>query len=777
MGCEYLTYPAHPIGMTIASDSEARLPEVESSTRATTRWFSPIGGVHYAQDAVRVYVGDTLIGEFEPDDVVERDLVLTALAGDPKVHLGRLAAAFDISSEMLRRIRRIRQTAGIKALVVRGRRGTKPRLSEKQQSKIEAKFEAGVSIDGVLVVEGRRWKASRATIGRVHKAWTSRRAASAQPAVPSEDVATTRDPELPFAQPPQMSVAESLDAGAPGEAAAAPEQAEPRAADSTEARELSTSSVVSAGPVKEEKGSDDDIAAGEVRSCAVMQHAGTWLLIAMAARLGLHAAAEAFGEDRVLRSALRIALDACIAALAIGEKCIEGVRRLATPSGGALMRADHPPAATWVRRVLGAFAAAGGAAQFHLRMLGNYLRAHERGDEQEPEVLYVDNHLRPYTGKAVIRRGWRMKDKRVVPGCTDFYVHDGEGSPVYRFTSPAHASLTEHLAPVARLLRLALGDAQKILLVFDRGGSFPTAMATLRDEGFEFVTYERKPYALFASAEFTETITIDAEQYGIYEDRKRNLRNKLGRVRRLAVRTPEGRQINLLAVSEQPAEWLVAKMFGRWVQENSFKHGVERWGINQLDGRTTQHYPPDAIIPNPAHRRLTNARRIAQVREGDARRELARLKKEDPKRAKYQRAIDEAIEEQDAIAARLPAAPKHTRLADSELAGTLVHHTVEYKLAIDTVRIACANAEADFAATLAPHMRQPGQAKRALRNLFLAPGRVRVNERSIAIELMPACTRSERAALQRLLATVNTWQLKLPGDAAARRLVFKAQLA
>jgi hypothetical protein len=32
----------------------------------------------------------------------------------------------------------------------------------------------------------------------------------------------------------------------------------------------------------------------------------------------------------------------------------------------------------------------------------------------------VDNHLRPYTGEHVMRKGWRMQDKRAVPGTTDY---------------------------------------------------------------------------------------------------------------------------------------------------------------------------------------------------------------------------------------------------------------------------------------------------------------------------------------------------------------------
>lgn len=735
--------------MTIAAALEQNVRVLDIDTSTTTRWFSSMGGVVVDGDQLLVYVGDTLIGQIARDDIVERDLLLTTLAQGARIHLGRLAEAFGISAEMLRRIRRTRQEAGIAALVARSPRGAKPRFDAKQRAAMEARFESGESINDVLATQGKKG-ASHSAIGRVHRAWAQRAVDSAGAG------AAANDSQLPIA-----SMAASL---------AAQEQQSP--ADTTADSTVSGQAV---GSPEESQGREGAISTTGVVSCPVMQHVGTWLLIAMVAQLGLHEAADAFREDRVTRSALRLALDACIAALAICEKCIEGVRRLATPSGGALLRADHPPAATWVRQMLGAFASDGGGARFHLRMLGNYVRAQTQNEER-PDVFYVDNHMRPYTGKEVIRRGWRMQDKRVKPGCTDFYVHDVGGNPVYRYSSTDHASLTDHVAPVARLLRMALGPGRKILLAFDRGGSFATAMAELRDEGFEFVTYERKPYALLASTAFTRTLMLDEEEYGICEDRQRNLREGRGRVRRIAVRTPTGRQINVLAVSEQSAEWLVEQMFGRWVQENAFKHGVERWGINQLDGRTTEPCSPDTIIPNPAHRRLTNARRIARVREGDARRELARLKKNDPKRARWEAQIEEAIKDQEEIANRLPAAPEHARLGDTELAGKLVKHPAEYKVTIDTIRIACTNAEADLAEVLSKHMKKHGEAKRALRNLFMAPGRVRVNDRTVTVELMPAGTRSELHAFERLFETVNTWNLTLPGDDLGRRLVFKSQL-
>ena len=74
---------------------------------------------------------------------------------------------------------------------------------------------------------------------------------------------------------------------------------------------------------------------------------------------------------------------------------------------------------------------------------------------------------------------------------------------------------------------------------------------------------------------------------------------------------PDGHQVNLLAVSQESKERLLEVMLGRWVQENAFKHGNERWGINQLDRRKVQPYAPETIIPNPARRRLDHALRLS----------------------------------------------------------------------------------------------------------------------------------------------------------------------
>lgn len=445
-----------------------------------------------------------------------------------------------------------------------------------------------------------------------------------------------------------------------------------------------------------------------------------------------------------------------------------------TPSGHTLLRSNRAPSATWVRRVFGAFACEGRAARLHFAMARRYVRDAHAATERDVVVFYGDNHMRPYRGKETIRKGWRMQDKRVLPGVTDVYVHDEAGNPVLRLADATNGSLTRWLSSVAKMLRNMVGPEPRIVLGFDRGGAFPEQLAGLRNEGFELVTYERKPYPLLARTAFDITFTHDGETIEA-TDAQTNLGSGHGRVRRVALRVGDGRQVNLLAVGTLPAAELYAILRGRWVQENGFHHQVHRWGINQLDGRTTKPYDPDAVIPNPARRRLDRHIRLARVTAGLARNELAALAEGEARRARWEATLTRAHARERELLALRPTTPTHAPLRETELAGKLVRHPDDYKMTLDSVRIACANAESDLAATLAEAMALSGEAKKLLANVLRAPGHVVAGKSVITVRLAPAANRNERDAIAALLARCNRQKLTLPGDRERRPIRFQSQ--
>lgn len=718
------------------------LPDPSPQPEYEVRRFSSDGVVIVRGQIASVYIGGTLIGAFEveDDDRGPRNVLAVTLAKSDQFHLGRLATAFGIGDEYLRRLRRKDEQGGL-AAVIGPRRGKFTKITTELRTTWYAMFDAGRMPIDAYREQPRKQRLVYSTVWRVWDDWRRERA-------------TVRE----AAEPPPKAASIAI----PGQLALPIESP-------------SSDADLGDDPVTPDEFEDDlvPMTAQPVRGGKLVQHVGTWILLALVGEMGLHEEAQRAFESRH-PDGLRIAIDAVICALAIRQMCIEGVRRLATPTGATLLRAERVPTASGVRKVLGRLLAqTDGGAALEARVAERLIATAR--SEHGPAIFYVDNHLRAYTGKHVVRKGWRMQDKRVLPGTTDYYAHDEDGRPMFRVAAPSHDHLTEWLLPIGKRLRDALGPEEMVLLAFDRGGAYPEQLAALRDAGFDFVTYERKPYAELPTTAFHPT-TIGGDKVELHESRLRNLGSGRGRIRRIVVRTEDGRQVSFLASSKLPAERLVEILWNRWCQENGFKHGNERWGINHLDGRRVEPYPPGTIIPNPARRKLERALKIWRSAEGDARRMLARLPVGDQRRERIEGELAEALQWQRDLEGIRPLFPKHAPVEETELAGKLVRHTGKLKAIVDVIRIVCANAESELAAVVAPHMRRPREAKKLIANLLAAPGKVAVTEHAIVVRLAPAANRSELAAIQHLLEHLNQRGLILPSDHKRLPLRFQSHL-
>ncbi len=595
-----------------------------------------------------VFVGGLLVSSYDVTDKSTRNAILLKLSEDPTVHLGRLVEAFELSREQLRKLQKKYEAGGLAAAMEIKKGGRERVVTPALRRKLYELFDVGATID---VAHAKiKAKISRTMVGRTRKAWGLTRARPGD----SESVSAALAAEMPVAAPaaqPELELTLVL-ASSPTENFEPESPVAPgndAAVDAADELLTSPSQGLVSGPsLHDTKEASTDLIIGASKQ--YVQHAATFIVLALLQAFGLYRCAETFRKDAVDqgevdrrylgKTALRVALDAAVIALVIGQKCIEGVRRVATPSAKTLLRLlSSVPSESWVRGVLGRFAAVRGQP-LHLATSFGLIEQAQR--EQDARAwFYVDNHMRPYTGKQVVRKGWRMQDKRVLPGTSDYWVHDQDGRPLLRFPSPSHEPMTERLRPIARLLREALDHAgaaaTKVALAFDRAGAFPSEMAALRNAGIEFVTYERGPYARLLTREFDRELIIAGEVFRYCEKHDKNLGRARGRVRRICLLTQEGEQVNIVGISEAAAEDMIKALLARWaMQENQFKYGVERLGINQLDGRGVKPVPNDEIIPNPALRRLLNARSVARKLEGEALRQLAHLPGGDTKRERWQ---------------------------------------------------------------------------------------------------------------------------------------------
>ena len=679
---------------------------------------------------------------------------------------------------------------------------------------MEASFEEGRTIDEVR--RELRCKVSRSIVGRVHKAWkdaAASRAPIAEPeqrmlpaveAIPTDAGTKASGMDAPASTPAQATETEATaiaeqhapeakGAGAQGSAqvpqessAAVPPPAirAPRPVSERKSRELEDEPPAS----EEREGAPARIEERLPRSRRSVGNLGAWLLIALTAHMGLYAAALDLQAESALGRPLRVALDALVTALAIGQRTVEGVRRLATRSAGAGLLASSGPSATWVRRVLGGFAKV--SEKLHQRLSADWIReADVRREGGHATVFYVDNHTRAYTGKHRLTWHWKMQIKRAVRGVTAYWLHDAEGRPVTWLPALQQGSLVQNLPLLAQRLRGVLGKAAELLLVFDRGGAFPTSMRDLRSlpEGeVKFLTYERGPYQKRGRVYFerhgtrVELPNPDEPDKPLrlwVLDAGMNLGQGRGRVRRLSVLMEDDNQVNILTSSTDDARWLIATMFNRWIQENAFKYGKERWGFDGLDGRQVSPYRDGTLIPNPYRRNLKRMRERSIEREAKLRRQMARLKPGDAKRPQIEARLHEEMDAQASLAASLQKSPEHIPIEQTHLRGKLVHHTDEYKRLIDTARIACARAESDMASRLRPHLSKPEEAKKVVENIFKAHGNIHVNDSSILISLDAAGNANELNAIRTALEEINALQLPHPGDPHRRPLRFTLQRA
>lgn len=766
--------------------AQMALAVTEAASAGRYHYFSAQGCVLVDGTRRCVFVGGLLVSSYDVTDKSTRNAILLKLSEDPTVHLGRLVEAFELSREQLRKLQKKYEAGGLPAAMEIKKGGREQVVTPALRRKLYELFDAGASIR--LAHTKIKAKISQTMVGRTRKAWGLARARPAD----SESASDALAAEMPAAAPAAQRELELVPASSPIENLE-PESSvvlgNDAAVDAASAPSVSLGQSLVSGPslhAATEVSTDLVIGASK----QYVQHAGAFLVLALLQAFGLYRYAETFRKDAVDKgevdrrylgkTALRVALDAAVIALVIGQKCIEGVRRVATPSAKILLRLSTAvPSESWVRGVLGRFAAARGQP-LHLATSFGLIEQAQR--KQDPRAwFYVDNHMRPYTGKHVVRKGWRMQDKRVLPGTSDYWVHDQDGRPLLRFPSPSHESMTERLRPIARLLREALDHAgaaaTKVALAFDRAGAFPSEMAALRNAGIEFVTYERGPYARLLTTEFNHELAIAGEVFRYCEKHDKNLGRARGRVRRICLLTKEGDQVNIVGISEADAEDMIKALLARWaMQENQFKYGVERLGINQLDGRGVKPVPADEIIPNPALRRLLNARSVARKLEGEALRQLAHLPEGDKKRDRWQQELARSQKLQRELEEQRPDLPKKLRVGESELAGKLVRHQDDYKLVIDTIRIAIANVVAELAAALGPQLSRPAEAKKTLDNLLAAPAVIHATRNLIVVELAPAGTARERAAFVELLRPINARRLSLPGDPARRPLRFKVQL-
>jgi hypothetical protein len=224
-----------------------------------------------------------------------------------------------------------------------------------------------------------------------------------------------------------------------------------------------------------------------------------------------------------------------------------------------------------------------------------------RTQDEALGFLYVDGHVRVYSGKAALPKAHVARMRIALPATQDVWVNDAEGAPLLFITQEAHPQLVSALTGVLAEVRKLLGPDRRATVVFDRGGWSPNLFARMVSEGFDVLTYRKgdaDPMPEDAFSPHPVPGTGGKEHYDLAESTV-EVGTKRVRMRQVTRRSG-GHQTHIVTTRwDLPAAQVAWRMFGRWRQENFFKYMRQEYAIDALVQHGTEPDDPERKVPNP----------------------------------------------------------------------------------------------------------------------------------------------------------------------------------
>src|SRR5436305_267458 len=421
-------------------------------------------------------------------------------------------------------------------------------------------------------------------------------------------------------------------------------------------------------------------------------------------------------------------------------------------------------------------------------------------DEERLAFLYLDGHIREYTGKAELAKAKKAQRSVATAAATDTWLHDADGAPLLVVTSEMNAGLTQVLEAIVTGAKELVPAGQRLTVLFDRGGWSPRLFARLNALGVDIITYRKGKRRPLPRSHFSE--------HQVQEDGKEQTywlcdqpRVRVGRLRpRRKRRRPAGepaylwlRQITVLREdgrqtvivtnrTDLTAVEVVVRLFRRWRQENYFKYMEAEFALDALVEYGVEEVSQEVTRPNPERKRVGKERQQARA-------EVLRLRAELGAEA-------EANEEQQRptmrgfkiAQARLRKQLEQAELREQELTRQLRQLPrrvpakgvkalkAEKKLIVDAIKIIAYQCETALLDRLGTHYaRADDEGRTLLHAAFQSSARMEVTEAELRITLAAQSSPQRSEALAKLCRELDAEGVCYPGSGLRVRLGVEGQ--
>jgi prepilin-type processing-associated H-X9-DG protein len=426
-----------------------------------------------------------------------------------------------------------------------------------------------------------------------------------------------------------------------------------------------------------------------------------------------------------------------------------------------------------IRRKLRELAGRGRAAVFHRRLARRRARQHD----DALAYLYVDGHVRAYSGQRKIGKAYVTSRKAVLRAETDYWVNLSNGQPLLVVHAQANERLTQMMKAVVDEVRAVIGD-RRPMIVFDRGGWSKGLFRMLVAEGFDLLTYRKAPLSDWGDERFRERrLKIDGHAVSFNLADGEFQKKGWPRLRCLAVKRKDGRQTQILCsrYDLEPAE-LAYRMFGRWKQENWFKYMREQFALDVLVDYATEPNDPDRLVINPTWRALDKELKAARAELQKAEAAFGRVSLSNASSAQRERCVtvvEQTRDRYERLCQQRRDTPRRVRLGDVR-DGDPVKLTYERKLLTDTIKMCAYDVETQLTEMLAGVLRrQDFEGRGVIREIFQTPGDLSLSNGRLHVYFNQLSAPRYTQALMSLCEQLNARDLPVPETSFTLRLHVK----
>ncbi len=481
----------------------------------------------------------------------------------------------------------------------------------------------------------------------------------------------------------------------------------------------------------------------------------------------LEAAASCFRLPGAAKFGVRAVMLTLFFLSLFSKTTLEAAKHLRRWDFGPLVGADCAPVVKTLRRKLGDLIKQGQATRFGALLARRWV---EQG-VIATAYLYVDGHVKAYTGKRKLAECWNPQRRMPLPGLLSYFVNDQQGRPLLFLTEEANASLSQVMPKIVTSIREVVGE-RRFTVIFDRGGFDGKLFSWLHQEGIDFITYQRGEPALPVERFQRREYHFEGRRVRLWLAEDQVAVGQSGPWRRIVVRTKDGHQTPIITSLTRPAPAKVACLiFARWRQENFFKYSREHHGLDQLLGYAWAEADGAWLVPNPERKQVERELKAKRQELSSQKAEMGQALLDEPRWGRTAHGIKiaqggavghlRALEQEIArLRERRAELPKHVPLADASPQAVL---RLEQKAIIDRIKMTAYNAEEWLLDLLVRHYPNPHDVRALLRSFAHLAGDIRTTPAGVVITLDAPDLPLHRRALCGLCSDLNQLSATFPG--------------